>query len=284
MKPTSIIFLILSIILIAFGIGLCFVAENMSKTQEIDIYSQSVDEFENNVERYDLTMADISRISLTLEKANVNILTNSDSQESYIELINFSKNTYEFSLSLQTVSVDDTVSLLSILNFAEGGFKFEGLRYYLTLDKYKDKQKIVNIYVSETNELKVIDISIGEGNLLIGNIINRIDYTLNIEVGDVELHKIRSSSIFNLNVDRGNAELVETQISNCLIEIGTGDLTMSVANYSNQNYDIITSLGNIYFGEEGKGGAYSQTIPIASTKTIANIGTGDVYITNNEVN
>lgn len=277
MKPTSIIFLILSIILIATGIGLCFVAENMSSKEEIELYSQSIDEYENSIDRYDLNNAEISRISLILKKADVNIIT-TNADDSYIELINFSKNTYEFLLNLKTVSVDDTLSLVSLLNFAEGGFKFEGLRYFLTPDMYKDKQKTVNIYLPYENSLKVIDIKIGEGNLKIDNIISRVDYTINIEKGDIDLYRTRSSSVFMLNLGDGNVNLTDTIIINCNAKITNGNLIMNTANYTNQNYELTTSLGNVYFGGENMGGTYSQNLPISATNTLVYIGTGDITI------
>jgi len=276
MKPTSIIFLILSIILIATGVGLCFVAENMSSEQNIELYSQTVDENNNNIERYDLTNTDLSRISLTLSKANVTIINNSE--ETYVELVNFSKNTYEFLLNLTNVSLDDTINIMSLLNFAEGGFKFEGLRYFLTPDMYKDKPKEVNIYINDQNSLKVIDIDIGEGDLYIENVLGRIDYTLNVDKGNVDLIKSRSSSLFSLKVGKGNVKLFETIITNCNIDIGQGDLNMYTANYMHQTYNLLTSLGDITYGEESKGGSYAQDLPIAATKTTVIIGSGDINI------
>lgn len=276
MKPTSIIFLILSIILIAFGIGLCFVAENMSAAQDIELYSTSVDSDGNNVERYELENADISRISLILKNSNVNII--STSEESYIELVNYSKNTYEFSMNLKTVAIDDTVNLMSILNFAEGGFKFEGLRYFFTPDMYKDRQKAINIYIKEENSLKVIDITLGEGNLLIDSITTRIDYTLNIEQGNVEFNKIKSSTIFDLQVGDGDVKFQDTVVLSCNVSIKNGNFYMNVPNYKNQKYEISTALGQIKFGEEIMGGMFTLDIPIALTKTIVDIGAGDAFI------
>jgi hypothetical protein len=276
MKPTSIIFLILSIILIATGVGLCFVAENMSSEQNIQLYSESIDENDNNVERYDLTNADLSRISLKLSKVNVNIINNAD--ESYIELVNFSKNTYEFVLNLKTVSIDDTINIMSLLNFAESGFKFEGLRYFLTPDMYKDKPKEVNIYINDLNSLKVIDIDIDEGNLIIKDVVSRIDYTLNVNKGNVDLIKSRSSSVFSLKVGEGDVKLVETIITKCDIDIEKGDLNMYISNYTLQSYNLTAALGNITYGIESKGGTFLQELPIAATKTTAYIGTGDINI------
>ena len=276
MKPTSIIFLILSIILIATGVGLCFVAENMSTEQEIELYTQSTDENDNNIDRYELENADLSRISLTLKKANVNIITNSE--ETYIELVNFSKNTYEFSLNLKTVSVDDTINLLSMLNFAEGGFQFEGLRYFLTPDMYKNKQKSVNIYLKNDNSLKVIDIKIGEGNLMIDNLISRIDYTISIDKGNADFNKTRSGSIFNLDVGEGNVKFTDTIFVEAKVTVNKGDFNFYANNYMHQTFHLTTTLGKIFYGEEEKFGAFFQDLPIASTKTIVDIGTGDIII------
>ena len=276
MKPTSIIFLILSIILIATGVGLCFVAENMSTEQEIELYTQSIDENDNNIDRYELENADLSRISLILKKADVNIITNSD--ETYIELINFSKNTYEFLLNLKTVSVDDTINLLSLLNFAEGGFKFEGLRYFLTPDMYKDKQKVVNIYLKNDNSLKVIDIKIGEGDLKIDNLIPLIDYTISVEKGNTDFYKIRSSSVFNLDIGEGNVKFTDTIIMNANVKINQGDFNLQTKDYIHQTYNLTTTMGKIFYGDDEKYGTFYQDLPIATTKTKVEIGTGDINI------
>lgn len=280
MKPTSIIFLILSVVLIASGLGICFIAKNMAEAQGISLYSQSIDENDNIIDIIDLTNANVTRLSIKLKKGSVNIINHAE--KSYIEMVNFAKNTYTYRMNARTVAISDSVEIMSVINFTENGFQFHGLRYYLTPSMYKTKEKIINIYLTTDEEVKVFDVDLSEGNLNMKNFTKRADYSINITKGNAEFEGVRTTSEFHLNVDEGNVVLLNTLISYCNVDINKGDLHFKVPNYKDQGYEIATSIGNIYYADEIIGNIYSHYLPISSTKLTVNIGTGDIYISKSE--
>ncbi|MCL2517859.1 MAG: DUF4097 domain-containing protein [Oscillospiraceae bacterium] len=276
MKPTSIIFLILSIILIACGFGLCFVANNVSRAQGIPIYAQTFDENNNSIERIDLNVMGITRISLTIKDADVFIINKAE--ESYIELVNFYKNTYDLKTNSKTIQLDDTINILSLLKFTENGFEFNGLRYYLIPDMYREKKKVVNIYIKEDEEIKIFDIDIKDGNLFMKDFVKRADYTVNVVKGDIYFDTIRTSSMFNLTLNEG-----KLTFQNCLINVINADINAGYCYFNTLSidfvdYNLTTPLGRIYYAGEDKGGTFNQFMPMASTKLNVNVNDGDIYI------
>ena len=71
MKPTSVIFLIFSIILIASGVGVLFLAQSMADNENIALFSQSVDDDDNLIDTYDYTDDSIGHITLNLRDADI---------------------------------------------------------------------------------------------------------------------------------------------------------------------------------------------------------------------
>ena len=93
MKPTSIIFIIVTIILACAGVLMCISAENMAKDQGIALFKQEHDGNNNYVETYDdIDEASLKKLVISLKNADINVY--GGAEKSRIELINFSDNSY----------------------------------------------------------------------------------------------------------------------------------------------------------------------------------------------
>jgi len=252
------------------------VANNVSRAQDIPLYAQTFDENDNSIERIDLNVMGVTRISLTIKDADVYIINKAES--SYIELVNFYKNTYDLKTNSKTIQLDDTINILSLLKFTENGFEFNGLRYYLIPDMYREKKKVVNIYIKEEEEVKIFDINITDGDLFMKDFTKRADYTINVGKGDIYLDTIRTNSIFNLSLIEGKLTFQNCIISEINAEVNIGNCYFNSLSLEYLIFNLTAPLGKIYYAEEDKGEAFYQFFPMATNKLNININSGDIYI------
>ena len=245
MRPTSVIFLIFSVILIASGVGVLFLAQGMADSDDIALFAQSIDENDNLVEIYDFTDRSIDRISLTLGDASVNVYGNSE--KSYIELINFPKSTYDISENSKTINIDNTISLFSLVRIKENGLNFSGLRHYLNVRDYRDK-----------------------GDVMIKDIKYIADYTVSIEEGNISMSNVESRSTANLNIKKGSTVLDECFIENISVMIDAGDFDYAMNTMENQFITArIKNKGSITVNSTDKGSEYiyESLIPYITLNT-----------------
>jgi len=277
MRPTSVIFLIFSVILIASGVGVLFLAQGMAESDDIALFAQSVDENNNLVEIYDFTDQSIDRISLTLSGASVNVYGNSE--KSYIELINFPKSTYDLSVSSKTINIDNTISLLSLVRIKENGLNFSGLRHYLNTGDYRDLPKTINIYIKPEEEIKVYNFSVAKGDVVINDIKSSADYSVNIGSGSIKMENIESRSTANLSLESGDVLLNECFIENISVMIEAGNLDYIMNGMENQIIDVrIKDNGNVKVNGTDRGSEYIYESEIYYMILDAEIEKGDINI------
>lgn len=251
MKPTSIIFLILSIILIAAGSVTCITAQKMAEANGIELFDRATDDEDNGVEINEFKS--VNKIALYLKNVNVTIVGNAES--SYVKLVNFSKNTYEYVVSNKNMTIEDSVSVMSLFKITSDGFNFDGLRHFLYYDQYKDKQKSIEIGISKEDEIKQFDIEVENGNVSVTRVINQADYNIVIGEGTLDLSIPRSVSTVNIKIGKGDATFTanNTYTGNIGVEIADGDFIASVKDNSTRTYSLNTAAGEINLFGESKG-------------------------------
>lgn len=261
MKPTSLIFLVLSVILLVGGFMTCGIAKSMAAKQGIAIYDQEIDEAGDSVYTYNISDDTISKLALTFSGVDVNIVGTKD--KSYVELKNFDVNSYRTSLGSSAVTVDGTVSFFSsMIDMSGGGIQFRGLRYFL-LDKPDPKRpKAVNIYISETSELKTLTLSLNKGNVTCKNLSNSLDYYLTVTNGNVTLDSIQTISVAELNVRGGNITVQSSEIATLNAVMDSGNFTVTANGaYSGDltSYDLKTADGTVNVNTTNVGTDYKVT-------------------------
>lgn len=281
MKPTSVIFLIFSVILIASGIGVLFLAKDMAEEQHVALFSQFVDDDGNLIEKYDFSDDNISRLTLTLGDVDVHIYGNAES--SYIELINFPKNTYDLSVSSKTISIDNTISMMSFYRIRESGLNFSGLRHYLNLRNYSDRDRTLNIYISKEENIKIYDITQSKGSISISDLNYRADYSISLKKGDLYASNLTTNSVFNVNIGKGSVTLDSCFIENCGVILGAGDLEYSFNGLENQAFEVRTGSGKVYFNGEDMGLSFAREATISYIKLTAEVTEGNIRINADKV-
>ncbi len=245
MKPTSYIFLALSLVLLFCGWFTCSVAESMADAKGVQIFEQTINEDGDSVYVYNLTDESLTKLSLTFTSVNIKIIGSSES--SYVELVNFDPYDYSTSRSGGSVNVDGTVSgLASFIDSSGGGFRFKGLRYFFA-KKAKSTEKSVNIYISDVSELQSLSLSLKKGSVSFKNISNSIDYSVNVSDGNVDFDTVLTESVINVGLNKGNLKVRNTECSTVNVNVTDGTVSVDMGRYAPEllSYDIKVTNGKI---------------------------------------
>ncbi len=261
MKPTSVIFLILAAVLIVGGVVLCFVAGGLAAGSDVELFCDYVDENGNAVTEHDIAGKSVSSINIDLDSAVVNVI--GGAEKSYIKVENFPDKAYEFWLTAGEINFRDTdaLSIFSSFRINESGFGFDGLRHYLALNKYKDKDSVINIYLAAAETITDINISVvnGEVNLSSLDVLSAID----IKVGDgkVALNNVKSDGKANVVGENATLSFDSCNIADTIADVnqsGTINCTLAIQHIFTLN---CASSGNVYLDSVKANAQYTGVYP-----------------------
>lgn len=179
MKPASVIFLIVSAVLIVAGIVTCHFAADLNTVDGTPIIHPAGEDL---VFTYDFGKDQINTVKMVLKEAEVNII--GESENSYIELINFPAGSYEFSSAHPTLSVIndwDGPSLSGIASFVSEINGLCGLVNYLNL---QGSEKVVNLYIAPESTVDGVTCDLSEGTVRMEKCNMSRDYNIKIEDGE----------------------------------------------------------------------------------------------------
>ena len=197
MKPTSIISLVIAVLLVIVGLVGCIIAQNMAKANDEYLFAEN--RGDDLIQKIDLTDSEISKIELIADNVQINI--HGRQEKSYIEFINFRENYYSLSTANRVLSFDEIPDIKSMLKFWENGFSFKGMRYILNFNNQsnENREKIINIYLSNDKEIKIFDIKSDTLQLNIESMTTGTDYNITTKNAVIKADVIRTSSAFNIN-------------------------------------------------------------------------------------
>jgi len=276
MKPTSYIFCALAVILIITGIITCAVAGSIANSDGIELFEGDVDENGNKVFRIDLSGRTISRYELTIDDANVNIY--GGAEKSRIELVNINPNSYSYSINNRTITLSDSLSILSFFSFGGDGPGFKGLRYYFASNDYSDAEKSVNIYIADSSAINIIDLTVENGNVAVNDLNESISYKINVGNGDIEVKSVISNMDGQIDCTNGKVSLHDTYIKKLNVDIIKGEFEEILLSAGRNSYDLTAKSGTIYVGGADKGGEYDAVSTIEAAKVTVTVNKGDIII------
>ena len=264
MKPTSLIFLVLSLILFFGGYVTTGLAKSMAESSNIPIYEQSFNDTGDAIYTYNISEETISKLSLAFTGVDVTVV--GMATESYFELKNFETTTYSTSLSAGVVSVDgDTSFLSSLIDMSDGGVSFRGLRYFLQDKPDPNRPKSVTVYISELSEIKSIAISLTQGSVTFKNIPNSFDYSINVTEGNVVLDNVDTTAVANISVAKGDVNISNSEITALTVTQEEGaTLLNGVNDYAPEKttYDLnAADTGTVRYNGVPVGYEYKATAP-----------------------
>ncbi len=283
MKRSTIIFLIFAVVLIITGIILCVVGNakaesefnSMSISEGNQLFRQVKDSDGNLVETINLSDEVLNKINIDVSEANVNVYGNSD--VCYVQIINFNAIEYSAYTNNRSFTIENDLISAMINRVSGGDIGYNGLRDYFRLTKSNDKKEI-NIYLTHQNDIKIFDISVGEGDINFDSIGTISDYNINLKKGNVTYKNTAEISKISASVENGNIELNGLFANQGIIEIGSGDLTLSSPKDVSYSYDLTVEVGEIKIGEEIFKGSHKTESNESGGTFTANVEVGNIKI------
>ncbi len=242
MKPTSVIFLIVSILLACVGFLLCITASSMATEQGIGLFSLIGDEDDNYVATREFTEEDLKKIVVKVSDVNVNVIGGAEASK--IELVNFMNNSYNIQAGRSTLQISDNSGITGIIDLENFKINFSGFRDYLHylfdfIEGNEKKEQILNVYLTDEADLVNFNITVGDGDITLSHMQTECDYKIVLANGVVEIDNVKTDSSIQIestvssNIEIRNTVTDELRImspkSECYIEIS--DTTFSRAMY-----------------------------------------------------
>ncbi len=259
MKPTSIIFLIVSALIVIGGLVTVGVAKQLAASEGIVL----TDEADNDeyIYTYEYGEDSIGRITVNVKNADINIIGGAD--KPYIELVNFSDGMYEFSSTNRILTVNNNADLLSPANIANLAMNFKGLRGFVNYYNLGALPKTVNIYLCDAHPVKIVDCTVDNGDVMIKNCSVSADYNVTIGTGDLTVEKVNTASSLNLVINDGDAEISRCDIGKLSAKMKKGsidaeaqinkvDVSLTAGDFNYNCYGMIGLTNLSLFSNVGK--------------------------------
>lgn len=244
MKPASIIFMIISVLIIIAGLALCAAGVRSAEEQNYALFATDVAVIDGDVVRTETLEGEISKVKMTLTDVNVTVLP-SDTDETYLELRNFRVGSYDAAIQNKVLLIDNSTSIFSIMHIAEGNFSFSGLRHYLTDKKGTNTQKSVLLYLAAGPNFKNFEISVKNGNVDVGSFDKNADFNITVDTGNVRLTGIQTQSVVNVSANRGYIVLDGVDCKSCSVISGEGGCDLLFLDFPS-HLEATVQKGDIY--------------------------------------
>lgn len=275
MKKTSIVFLVISVLLIVSGILIKGQGEKMAEKENIKLFRQELTDEGDLIETIEFSGEDVNKFFIELEETEVNIFGNSD--KNYIEIINFSTLEYSAYPNNHTFNIkSDLIS--SLTGRAEGGkFSFNGVRDYVRFEEHNPEKRI-NIYLTSDCSVKSFTLNITNGNINITDVDLLCDYNINLDTGDIKCSETPTASLFMCTLKNGNVAINECFIKRTDIKIENGNITFSTPSAYIYDYTVEAEAGKIVYNGETHQGTFSIYNEECNGDFNAHVGVGSVDI------
>lgn len=277
MKPTSVIFLILSIIMIFAGLICCKVATAKAADQGYQLFIQSEDEEGNLVTSYPMDAAEVGKLNLTITGADVNVISGADTAR--VELLNYSINSFTYGITSGEMTISDSVSLLTMFNLSGKGTQFKGLRHYKNLANLSKGKKTVNVYLTDSYPLENLELKVTGGDIFVTGVSSACAYKLTATTGNITMAGIQNATVATLSVTQKG----DIRLSGCIIERITANIISGNFRYDGvaaeqQAYALKTENGMISVNAENIGTSYNVSSPAATTTCTVTVEDGNIII------
>ena len=306
MKPTSIIFLIVSVLLACVGLLLCFTATSIAANEGTAIFSQtgSAETGYNYTTSFTFDETKTAQISFDLGDVDVFVCPTSD--QSRIELVNFPEGTYKYAETKTSVKITDNASLENMLDLENFQINFNGFRDYLHWYRYRNNRKAVYLYIGNPEHLTKISIA-SEGNITVDGTaaekssfleLGDTDCEFTTRGGDFTVTAFRSNSLLRLEATEeailtldsvsvntlevygvnAFAELKDVKADySTFIEINQGTVEYTPGSFNLSDFDLIFNAKNgsvRYLGNIVRNGVFEQ-YNYSETHSTADPGAGE---------
>ena len=301
MKPTSIIFLLISLIIVLTGWLICRSAEARAASDGVEIFSSTVDDDEGIKHTETFGSEEVyNKIEITVDEADIYIFGGYPT--SSMDIINFEEGSYRMTTSNRNITIDTTIDLMSIIRFWDSGFSFHGLRDYVRRGGMKSEaSKRINLLLPSDSDVNIIKIKLGRGNVYVNNFDTTIDVELELKEGNASFSEFRTTSQISANIDKGSLYMQDVKVGVLDTVLADGDITAdrfefdsvnivggetsvslgTVPDIGAFNMNLSARHGNISLYGENKGGECSSEVG-GTSRALITVSSGDIVFHTSE--
>ncbi len=259
MKPASIIFLVLGVLVVIAGIITCSYAEALAEEEGIDIFNETVDQEGNRVSYLDYDTSELNKIAISVKSGDVTIV-GSDTQR--VEMQNYLEGTYFKGAANNTLYVNDTMSIVDMFKEGGLGLSFNGLRTYIRSFMRSGGDKAVTVYIPSGISLNAISVYIEDSansTVTVKGLDTTADLQIEANSGNIVLDNVFSSGIVVIKGDSGSTEIKGGSLNELRYESKDGDISFSDVWFSVARIEV-SGKGNIYLKLANAIDGYEATI------------------------
>ena len=225
MKPASIIFLVLSVLIVAGGIFLCREAEERALEADIELFNISRDADGNRVSVMEYDPAKMEKIAIDLKQGNVYVR---EGTECKVEIYNLFEGGYIKGVSSNMLQINDTLGIMDIIKEGAQGISFSGLRNILHDIKLEEGEKWINVYVPRGTALNAIQITVLEGDIVFEGIQDtNADVILTAENGNITVKNSNTNTRMQISCTKGNVQVGTSFANDMRIKNADGSITVT---------------------------------------------------------
>lgn len=223
MRPTSVIFLIISILVACLGVMLCLGAVSMAEENGEELFATvKQDDGSYVITKYfglaegeepdaSSNKNDTKKMEFVFENVDVTIKGGSDVNK--IEFINFTDGMFSYKASVGgALTVEDLNGFMKMLSFGTSGINFKGFRNLLFYHEYNKLDRSVVIYLTDESNVNNISCSVKNGNITVSNMGRPCDFTLSTEEGDVDISGVYKTSSLTVNAGKGSVSISDSSL------------------------------------------------------------------------
>ena len=213
MKPISIVFLVIALLMIVGGVVLCSIAKDTAETDGYVLFRESATGESYIRQDFD---AETSKIELVFSDASVHFVGGEEA--SYLEFFNFREGLYTLSAAGKIITFDEMPNIDSLLSF-QGGFSFSGVRYLLRDGLRKQAEKKIIVHLSPEAALKVIALSCDTCTVTSEKVVTQFDLTVDAkEKACFDLHDFRTACTLAVNAPTLEMTAVDGYVNGITLE------------------------------------------------------------------
>ncbi len=244
MKPTSIIFLIISVLLVIGGFTTMGVAKKLAAEEGVELVAEISEGSEDYIFQYEYADDNVGKIAVSVKNAKVNVY--GGASKAYIELINFPDGMYDLNAGNHVLKISDITGLDSLDSLTALASNFKGLRSLVNFYNILGLERTVNIYLCDAIPVKVVECTSDNGDMTVKDCSATTDYNLKTGNGSLRLDNVSTMSAFQLETGTGDITLKNCYAGLLSIKIGSGRAELGATDFLTLNAEL--ENGNLRLG------------------------------------
>ncbi len=234
MRPASIIFLVLSLILIITGSVICSRATREAEADGFNLLERETDEDGNSIRSYPLTKEkedDPEILKLQVKLKGVELTIEGGQERSYVEVWNRGAVFNCFKAN-KVMTVSNLLDFADIIESSGSGFEFDGIRKYMDFHIFETKKTKVVIYLSNDEPLKQIELQLEDCDATMRGVDSSLDLIAKSTNSRLSLQEIKTDSHIRLEATGGSIEAEDLLFAGMDLDLAGCKFALDETNFS----------------------------------------------------